>query len=99
MFKATIIAGLALALTTSTTSAQAAVCGKREHIVKRLAERYGEARRYGGLNNFGNVIETFVSQGGKTWTTLLTKPDGISCVAAIGTDFEETPPQAHGIDG
>ncbi len=41
-----------------------------------------------GLASTGNLVELLISSGG-TWTILVTNPSGITCVAAVGEDWQE----------
>jgi len=78
-------------LTAVTTSSQARVyCDIRDNIVTQLTARYSESQSGFGLTNGGNqLLELFISTQG-TWTILLTKPDGTSCVMASGHSWDNT---------
>jgi len=85
---------LALALEGLPAAAQApAFCAERRAIAEKLDEGYGEKPVAVGLAEGGLVIEVFASGTG-TFTILLTRPDGVSCVAAAGEGWESLP--AHG---
>jgi len=64
-------------------------CGDRNAIVQRLENNYGEARTGAGLSD-GNssMIEIFASEETGTWTILLTRPDGQSCLVAAGDNWQ-----------
>lgn len=68
------------------------VCGPRDNIVKRLADGHQEARYAMGLAANGSLVEVFVAPSG-SWTILVTRPGGPSCVAGAGMDWtlEVTP--------
>ena len=53
--------------------------GMREQL-----DRYHEALDGGGLSAVGSLFQVFTSKGGKTWTLLMVKPDGMSCIIATG---------------
>ena len=76
------------------TAAQLLPCGKRDDIVKSLASQYREEPRGMGLANQSTVIEIFTSKSG-SWTILLTKPDGASCIVSAGEAWEDVPPTQH----
>ncbi|SIS83621.1 hypothetical protein SAMN05421759_104177 [Roseivivax lentus] len=63
-------------------------CAPRDVIIEKLAKRYGEAPQSVGLAANNQVIEVFASDENGTWTVLMTRADGISCLLASGTDFE-----------
>lgn len=73
------------------TAQQPVACGKREDMVKALQSQYGETPRAIGLANQSTAIEIFTSRAG-TWTILITRPSGASCIVSAGEAWEETPP-------
>ncbi|MHA6326213.1 hypothetical protein [Roseivivax sp. CAU 1753] len=68
-------------------SAQTA-CAPRALIVDRLARQFGEAPQSVGLVASDTLIEVFASDESGTWTILMTRADGISCLVANGSAFE-----------
>lgn len=75
----------------ATAQQQVLSCADRDAMVRVLAQRYHEAPRAVGLANATAMIEVFTSKAG-TWTILLTRPDGASCIVSAGSDWEEHPP-------
>ena len=63
-------------------------CGTHEMIVTQLAERYGESRQAIALDGANQVIEVFASDATGSWTLLVTRADGQSCLLAAGQAFE-----------
>ena len=63
-------------------------CGPRDHVVARLAERYGESRQSIGLGGNNQVVEVFASLETGTWTITVTLPNGMTCLVASGQAFE-----------
>ena len=63
------------------------VCALRAAIVPSLEAEYGEIAVGGGLLPDGRLLELFVSATG-TFTVVATNPQGLSCVVAVGTDWE-----------
>ena len=63
-----------------------APCAERAAVVAELA-RYKETPAMRALTDGGQVIEIFASPGG-TWTAVATRPDGTTCVVALGRGFE-----------
>lgn len=91
LFLSALIAG---SWTYPATAPQQVACGKREDMVKALRLQYRESPRAMGLANPTTVIEIFTSTSG-TWTILVTRSNGASCVVSAGEAWEETaPPQA-----
>ena len=74
------------------------VCASRQQLLQSLAQDYKEAPMALGMSNDGNVIELLSAKGGKTWTLMITTPDGISCVVAAGESWEQIDPQTAQLD-
>lgn len=63
-------------------------CAPRAKVLSKLHEEYGETRQSIGLGGESQVIEMFASTGTGTWTIVVTKLDGTSCIVAAGQAFE-----------
>jgi hypothetical protein len=61
----------------------ARLCGDRDQILKRLAQRHDETPQALGLSSDGGVLEVLVSPSGG-WTILVTYPKRPTCVVAVG---------------
>ena len=85
---------LILVMLTVAVPAQAQMmCGPRNDVVANLEKGYAERPVSIGLASNGAVIEVFVSTidkavGGKSFTILMTRPDGLSCLMAVGNNWE-----------
>lgn len=73
-----------------------ALCTQRETLLQSLAKDYTEVPTSMGLTNEGNVVEVLTAKDGMTWTILLSRPDGTSCVVAAGEDWRNRPRIALG---
>ncbi|SFG46103.1 hypothetical protein SAMN04488020_102296 [Palleronia marisminoris] len=62
-------------------------CAPRPDLIELLTKRDGESWRFSGTAQNGSVVETFAADNG-SWTVLITRPDGISCLLASGAAFE-----------
>jgi hypothetical protein len=62
----------------------APVCASDEAVSKELESRYGEVPVARGLASDGKLLQVFASEDGISWTVVLTRPDGVSCIAATG---------------
>lgn len=63
------------------------VCLPHDEAVAKLDRQYGERQIGFGLSQQGeSVVELFVSDVG-TWTVLITRTDGLSCIAAAGDNW------------
>jgi len=90
---------LSLALFAGSSSIVAAqmLCVERVDMLDRLASEYGEELIEVKMMEEHGLLEVLKSPTMGTWTLLLTRPGGISCVLAtgrgLGTD-EENPEKA-----
>lgn len=66
-------------------------CAPRDDLAARLAEHYAETTVGRGADTNGLTVELFASPAG-TWTLLVTTPDGIGCVIAVGEDWRGVAP-------
>lgn len=87
---AALAVALSFALPFDNANAQGAACGLRDSIVERLKIGYKESEAGYGLTGSGMMAELFVSETG-SWTIIVTRPDGISCLVAAGHSWEMTP--------
>ncbi|CAA7614166.1 hypothetical protein [Magnetospirillum sp. UT-4] len=94
-----IATGIAvLALAPTAIVAADSICAPREVLLASLSREYTEAPKAIGLANNGAVVELLTAPDGGTWTILMTRPDGTSCVVAAGEAWD-TLPQVAGGDG
>ncbi len=81
-----------IALPGAPVAAQMA-CGKRDFVVEKLSEKYGETRRGGGLAGPTAIFEIWASDKPPyTWTILSTTPNGWACIMAVGDGWQDDPP-------
>lgn len=72
-------------------------CGDTKELLKVLSEKYGEAPIGIGINTQGEMTTLFVSKAG-TYTFVVSSPNGQSCVASGGTDWETSAVKPGGRD-
>ncbi len=85
-------AATALGLLTATPSAHAdgrQACAERALVVQKLHDRFGETLKSLGLHQDDAVVEIYSSEKTGTWTILMTRPDGMSCLLAAGQRWEQ----------
>lgn len=74
-------------------------CNDRSEVISQLNEKYQENQRSIGLASNGAIVETYASDETGTWTIIVTRPDGVSCLVADGRHYQETniplPPQGE----
>lgn len=86
--------GLLMAATILTGSIRSAhagtACGDRETIVERLTTLYNEYRASMMVDAAGNLVEIYSNLDTGTWTLLITRPQGATCVVSSGGNFIDT---------
>ncbi len=89
----------ALGLCASAATAAALQCGPTEQVLVGLSERYQEEAVASGLMSDGNVALVTARADGVTWTLLMVRPDGQSCLISAGTNWEPASPAPAGQEG
>lgn len=69
-------------------SAFAQPCALRAEVLSHLENKYQEAPIAIGLTNGGGIVELLSADGGKTWTLIVTNPNGMTCLIAAGESWE-----------
>jgi len=63
-------------------------CNDHAVITERLATSYGESRHAMGLGRNNTMIEVYSSEESGSWTILVTRPGGPTCMVAAGEAFQ-----------
>ena len=77
-----------IALSTTAVSAMPH-CAARDSVVASLQDRYAERHIASGLQSDTGLLEIWASDVDGSWTVLMTRPDGQTCVVASGTHWLE----------
>ena len=85
---ACIAIALFVATVSLPASAQQSACTKRPDVIGHLAKQYSEATVAIGLSSNGGVVEVLSSKKNKSWTIIITMPNGTSCLMAAGENWE-----------
>lgn len=83
-----LITGTAHAQSYTQSQAQARNCADRDRIVERLATGYGETRQTVGIGSDNTLVEVFASLDTGTWTIVITRAGGPSCLVASGQAYQ-----------
>ncbi|TMJ38121.1 MAG: hypothetical protein E6G89_12830 [Alphaproteobacteria bacterium] len=83
-----IVAALLILL--PTIAAAQLPCAARDEIVSEITQHFKEAPEATGVTPQGMLLEVFVSEA-RSWTILLTTPQGVSCIVAVGENWEREP--------
>ena len=70
---------------------QRSICAKRDDIITQLENRHGETRQSFGLQQNRGVIETYANPDTGSWTIIVSMPDGMSCLVAVGEAYQSDP--------
>lgn len=78
-----------LALTVAAPAyAQQLPCGERDKIVAEITTKYKEMPRAMAITGGNSFMEIYVSPSG-TWTTMITAPNGQTCIVGAGEGWED----------
>lgn len=99
MFKRTVTAALIFGTLALAPPVQAqSICAERSIITERLENRFHETYQGAGLQSTTNLIEIWSSEETGSWTILMSRADGISCVIASGVNWQfDQQPEMAGI--
>jgi hypothetical protein len=67
-------------------------CAPRADLLKQLSSLYREAPVAVGVADDGNLLEVLAANKGETWTVLVTRANGVSCVMITGQDWHAEVP-------
>jgi len=59
----------------------------RADVVKQLRDKHGERPVGAGIAGRDGILELFLSEQSKSWTVILTKPNGKSVMIGAGSDW------------
>lgn len=69
--------------------AQPMNCGPRDQVVRQLEGEFGETSVAMGIaQNGAGIFEIFASEGGASFTLIISLPNGQSCLVGTGTDWQ-----------
>ena len=70
-----------------------AKCGERSDIFNHLISKYKEKIVSSGVDHSGNIVEILTNPETRTWTLVITKPTGETCVIAAGGAWKTQSPK------
>jgi hypothetical protein len=71
----------------------APACTSYDTMSELLAREYAENPVAAGLAHTGKLLQVFAAKDGSSWTVVLTRPDGVSCIVAAGRYWQPEPPK------
>lgn len=63
-------------------------CAAMDAVANQLDAKYSEAPVAAGLTHDGRLLQVYATNDGETWTIVLSKPDGSSCVTMAGEGWQ-----------
>jgi hypothetical protein len=66
-------------------------CHSHGDLAAMLNQKYAEQPSALGVQANGHLVEVFVASDGTSWTIVVTRPDGWSCIVAVGEHWESLP--------
>ena len=88
-FAAALIAALIAA--SAGGAAQQVTCNQRDDVLGHLAQKYQELPVAVGVTDRGGLVEVLSTGDGKTWTIIISSPDGEACMVAAGEGWRALP--------
>jgi hypothetical protein len=85
------LAGPTFAQAQSASAAVTPACHSHTDLAEMLDQTYAEQPSAIGVQANGHLVEVFVSNDGNSWTIVVTRPDGWSCIVAVGENWESLP--------
>jgi len=68
-------------------------CHQHKEVLGKFADTYKEAPVAGGLTQDGRLLQVLSSGDDGTWTIVLSKPDGVTCVIMAGEAWRKLDPK------
>ena len=86
-----VLLGAAAPVAAGSPAAMQPACRTHADIKQLLTEQFAELPAAVGLQANGDLIQVFAAKDGTTWTIVTTRPDGLSCIVALGQHWEALP--------
>ncbi len=87
----TLAFNAALIAASANGAAQQVPCKQRHDVLGHLAQKYQELPVAVGVTNRGGLVEVLSTGDGKTWTIIISSPDGEACMIATGEGWRALP--------
>ncbi|MCU9848049.1 hypothetical protein OEZ60_08525 [Defluviimonas sp. WL0024] len=69
-------------------------CADRDEMTETLSRKYSESLTGAGLQSSKRLVELWSSAETGTFSIIITRPNGMSCLVASGEYWQLTPPSA-----
>lgn len=85
-----LVASFLVAMVLTFPAMAQTACGDRGTFIEYLSGKFAEAPVAMGLSSQGHVVEVLASKD-RSWTIIVTRPNGLSCVVAHGEAWHDVP--------
>ena len=85
-----LVASLLVAMLLAFPAMAQTACGNRGTFIEYFSGKFAETPVAMGLSSEGHVVEVLASKHG-SWTIIVTRPNGLSCVVAHGEAWDKAP--------
>ncbi len=93
-FSTALLLGAVAAGSAAATEQPPAACGPHTDVIKALGDKFHETQSATALTSTGTLLEVLTASDGSTWTIIVSRPDGLSCVVAAGQNWQDKVNQA-----
>ena len=90
MTRITLLATAALVAVFLCPAQAQMLCAPRADIIAGIDKKYKERPNAFGIAGEKTLVELFTSATG-SWTMIMTRPGGVSCIMAVGQSWETLP--------
>ena len=98
IFFAVVLIGMYLLATPARPQTPPVSCGKTADIEKFLRSDYKETPAYVGVSQGGSPVLIFTNPEKQTFTVVMRKPNGVSCMMVAGINWTEVEQPKKGTD-
>lgn len=91
VFFVVAVVAMAFSIWVSASEAQPQ-CDQRDSVLRILQQKYKEAPVAVGVTHNGGLVEVLSTGTGKTWSIIVTTPQGMSCLVAAGEGWRAMEP-------
>jgi len=93
-FATALLLGVVAAGSAARADQAPTACGPHTDVIKALGDKFHEKQSATALTSAGTLLEVLTASDGATWTIIVSRPDGLSCVVAAGQNWQDRANQA-----
>ena len=89
VLEASLLATAVVLLPVGASATAPKVCSEHSKVLGKFSEVYQENRVAGGLTRDGRLVEVLSTDDGRTWTIVVSRPNGETCVIMAGEGWRK----------